>query len=110
MNSVERDFLPTGYCRVNIKEVSRGVVSGMEFKRLFRDGAVKVWDTKITEDREHFKWYKRKALCEELVEPGDVILFGKRKSVTIKEKTNTLYKLRKLYWRVRIWLERITGN
>ena len=110
-SNIERSFLPTGFCWVNIRQAAKEVgMLGMHFKRLFRDGAVKVWDTRITEDGEHFEWYKRKTAQDELLESGDSIIFGKYRYIIVKERADFRYNTMKLYWWLRIWLERVTGN
>jgi|TARA_Y100000310_G_C20674021_1_gene811847 hypothetical protein len=99
---ISRHFSWEGFCHINILEaLNETGFSKTEAKRLFKDGAIKVWDTKVTNDGCHFVWFKRIAELVELVEPKDVILVGRNKSLTIqaipfKCYEKALFKLRLL--------------
>ncbi|MBU0976799.1 MAG: hypothetical protein KKD18_00100 [Nanoarchaeota archaeon] len=70
--------------------------SNSQLKRLKRDNAIKIADTRITSDREHYEWYYRPIGETELLEDGDVIKFGKKTiiSITAQKRSPFIY----LWW------------
>ena len=111
-NELEIKMSWEGFAKVNILDVLKYVgYSGTAGRRLFNDGAVKIMDTKVTEDGEHFIWYQRKVEGTELVEPNDALLIGKHHWVILKGKPFTWYEkvyyhLRDILDRIRDWYER----
>ncbi len=82
---VHRHFTWEGFHKLDvISAINEMGYSKTEIKRLFKNNAIKIWDTRVTDDGCHFVWYKRIANIFELVKPGDVFIIGKYKELTIK--------------------------
>ncbi len=103
---ISRRFSWEGFTKLDVVGAVNEIgYSKTEIKRLFKNNAIKIWDTKITEDGNHFVWYKRVANQVELVEPNDVIVIGKYKRLVIKAIPFSV--LEKLYYKLRLIKEQI---
>ena len=103
---VRRRFSWEGFCQLDVAEAINEIgYSKTEIKRLFKSNAIKIWDTKITEDGNHFIRYKRVANSIELVEPDDVIIIGKYRGLTIKAVPFSFFE--KAYYKLRLIKEQI---
>jgi hypothetical protein len=88
---IERKF-EDGFCSLNVIEAFAEIAySKAEARRLLTSGGIKIWDTRITEDGNHFEWYKRRAQVVELVEPEDVFIFGKPKALIVKASEGSTF-------------------
>ena len=98
---IKRRFRWEGFCRLNVRDAFGEIgYSKSEVNRLLKNGAIKIWDTRVTVDG--MEWYKRPSELVELVEPDDVFIFGKPKVLTIKQIPFSVeeiiyYKLRDTY-------------
>ena len=102
--SVERPFSAEGFHKLDvIGAFSEIGYSKAETRRLLCAGAIKIWDTRVQPDQRHFEWYKRPAQAFELIEPEEVLFFGKRWFV-IEPSPVQIYK--RFYWWVRPHIER----
>ena len=74
---VSYTFTTEGLCWLNIPQCLVDIgYSRTEAKRLLKSKSIKIYDT--TYNRESWWWYRRPANREELVEPEDVLLVGKK--------------------------------
>lgn len=99
--SVERQFSAEGFLRLDVLEVLKEIFSSTEAHRLFKEGAVKIWDTRV-QDGKVF-WYKRSCNRKELVEKGEWVLVGRR-AIQIRAKPINIFK--KVFYYVRPYVER----
>ena len=105
-SAIEIKFSWEGFAKVNILDVlKKAGYSGTEAKRLFKDGAVKIMDTKVTEDGNHFIWYQRRVSLMEVVEHKDILIVGKYKSLILKAKPFTWYE--HIYYHLRDIVDQI---
>jgi len=98
-----------GFAKISRQEVvdflSRNGYSKLEVERLFKDNAMKISDTRLTDDKEHFVWYKRPFANIEIVETGNVIYIGKHHWVILEAIRFTWYEW--LYYKLRDCLDKI---
>ena len=100
----EVPFSAEGFYSLDVKLAIQGMgYSGAEVNRLFASNAIKTWDTRVTQDGNHFEWYKRTSRKNELVEKGDVFIVGKR-YLTIN--AGKVFPLKRLFWYLRPYVER----
>uniref|UniRef100_A0A6M3L783 Uncharacterized protein n=1 Tax=viral metagenome TaxID=1070528 RepID=A0A6M3L783_9ZZZZ len=101
---IKRKFSWEGFCNLDIIEAFSEIgFSKTEARRLLDAGSIKIWDTRIQDSK--VQWYKRRVRQVELVEPGDVLVFGKPKVLLIEKIPFTLYET--LYYKLRLLKERI---
>ncbi len=106
MAHIFRKFTWEGFHELDVvKAINEIGYSKTEIRRLFKNNAIKIWDTKITEDRNHFVSYKRVAKPLELVESGDVFIVGKFRSLTICAIPFRFYE--KIYYNLRLFKEQL---
>ncbi len=106
MFEIKRKFSWEGFCKLDVIEaINETGYSKTEIRRLFKNSAIKIWDTKLTEDRNHFVWYKRVANTVELVEPDDVLVIGKYRRLVIRALAFSVYE--KIYYKLRLFSEQI---
>ena len=99
---VVRPFTWEGFHELDVVGAFQEIgYSKAEIGRLFKDGAIKIWDTRLNGNK--FEWYKRKAETQELVEPDDVFIFGHPKVLIIKQMPFTLWE--KIYYWLRGYFE-----
>lgn len=95
--TVTKKFSWEGFCKLDIAEVLDEVgFSKAESRRLWKDGAIKIYDTRVTPDG--FVWYKRKSEPVELAEPYDLIFAGRR-VITILPEIFNIWE--RIYYRLR---------
>ena len=106
-SNIERKFSAEGFCNLDVMgafvEAGR---SKTEIRRMFKDRAIKIRDTKVENDK--MVWYKRPADKFELVEPGDILIWGKYKTLTIRAKRRFI--LKSLFYYLRPYVERMVGR
>jgi len=103
---IKRKFSWEGFCKIDILDaLVEGGLSRTKAKSLFNSGAVKVWDTKVTDDGNHFKWYKRRANQTELLEIDlkddmyNTIFYGRATSMVVHTIPFSLAE--KVFYRLR---------
>ena len=107
---IKRPFSAEGFHKLDILEALREVgCSNMEAKRLFANGAIKVWDTRPTDDKNRWEWFQRRANAFELMElpahdKGSVLIFGRHKILEILPTAVPIW--RRLFWSTRPIIER----
>jgi len=103
--NITRPFSSEGFHKLDVSRVLREMgYSNSEAGRMLKNGAVKIWDTRVLEDGNHIEWYKRKVQEHELVECDDVLIIGKGKFVIIgKTKVNFI---KRFWWYIRPYIER----
>lgn len=108
---INRPFSAEGFHKLDVIDAFREIgYSHTEAKRLLSDGAIKVWDSRVTEDGNHWEWYKRKAETYELMElperdKGSVLLFGHPRILEVLPEPVPL--LKRLFRRVRPNVEKV---
>ncbi len=104
---VVRPFSAEGFHTLDVRAAFKEIgYSNTEVKRMFSEGTIKVWDTRLSKDK--VEWYKRRASDFELVEAGDALIFGHPKALIIKRKP--VFFLKRLFWAVRPRIERFLGK
>jgi len=79
--------------------------SKAEYDRL--KGSIKIKDTRLCKDPHYYEWYWRPIKETELLEPSDVIKFGKFKYLRVcMAKQNLVTRLR---WALQRWLDKVRG-
>ena len=97
-------FSPEGFRSVNIVDMLNKVgYSKTEARRLISDGSVKIWDTRLGGNK--IVWYKICVNDSELVEPGDVLIIGGARYITLKAIPINIFL--RVYYAVRPCFERL---
>ena len=108
---IKRPFSAKGFHRLNVLEAFREIgYSNVEAKRLLANGAIKVWDTRLTDEKKHWEWFQRRANAFELMElpahnKGSVIIFGHPRVLEILPTAVPIW--RRLFWEIRPIVERL---
>ena len=101
---IYRPFSAEGFHKLNVfPALLETGYSNAEIRRLFKAGAIKINDTKLTEDKAHFVWYERPVREVELIEKGDYLLIGKHRVLEIKPTYVNPFK--RFWWYIRPYVE-----
>ena len=97
-HEIWRDFSWEGFHKLNVTDAFVEIgYSKSEIKRLLKNNAIKVWDTRVVGDK--MEWYKRSVELVELVEPDEVFMFGRFKFLFVSPIPFKWYQ--KLYYKLR---------
>ncbi len=100
---VVRPFSAEGFHKLDVSAAFKEIgYSNTEVKRMFSEGTIKVWDTRLAGDK--IEWFKRRTSDFELVEAGDALIFGHPKALIIDPEP--VFFLKRLFWTVRPRIER----
>jgi len=96
------DFYYSDFLTLNMVDVMESIGYSRAYaKQLIKSGAVKIKDTRLTEDFEHFEWYWRKVdTIEYAVENEDIFKIGTWRFIHIVAiKYSWKERLRRKLWR-----------
>ena len=104
--TISRLFSAEGFHKLDVfSALLEAGYSNAESHRLFKTGAIKIIDTKVTEDKTHFVGYTRPVSDFELIEKGDCLFIGKHQVLEIKSTFVNPFK--RFWWYIRPFLERL---